>query len=249
MVPASSGQLAGHLGADVVDRPADRHEAGDPPGDDDRDHRAHRGPEGAGERLDDGPAGHRRRDRAAEPPADLRGIGMGVPDAVGRHDHDEVGAGVPLDLLRERLEHRGRVGRGEARHDDGGGGQGVGDAEDLVLRRVGVGRRRVGEGGEPGAEQHDQDHRGLEGEQLGGEAPGPRPRIPRATTRSGERDRSSSPTSPPARPDAAKVAFATSTAPKATLAASGPQRRSGGRWWSGSGRYRYSSSGRPLPPP
>ena len=74
------------------------------------------------------------------------------------------------------------------------------------------------------------------------------PRVQRADARGprGERGRSSSLTSPPARPDAAKVAFATSTAPQATLAACRPQRRSGGRWWSGSGRYRYSSSGRPL---
>ena len=49
----------------------------------------------------------------------------------------------------------------------------------------------------PAPEQHDEDHRRLEGEQLGGEAPGTGPGARRARAR--ERRRSSSPTSPPAR--------------------------------------------------
>jgi hypothetical protein len=54
---------------------------------------------------------------AHELPADPLRDGVGVPDAVGVHHDDEVGAGLPPDLLGVRPQRGGRVRGGKAVRD------------------------------------------------------------------------------------------------------------------------------------
>ena len=108
-------QLPAQLLAHPADRLAHRDQPADLPVHPHRHHRAHRRPERPGEGLGERVALLRGRDRAQEVPADLGRVGMGEPDAVGRHDDHEVGAGVPADLLGEGLQHGAGIGRGQPR--------------------------------------------------------------------------------------------------------------------------------------
>ncbi len=87
--------------------------------------------ERAGVRLREGLPGQRPVDVAQERLADLRGVAVRQPDAVGVHHSHEVHAGVLPDLLHVRLEHLGGVGPGDGVTDTRRVGHGPGGGGDL----------------------------------------------------------------------------------------------------------------------
>ena len=96
---------------------------------------------------------------------------MGEPDAVDRHDHDEVRAGVAAHLLGQRLQARGRVGARYRRAHVGHVGERVGDRQHLVGRGVVLALVDLQVRRDADARDHDGHHDRLQQEQLLREAP------------------------------------------------------------------------------
>jgi hypothetical protein len=164
--PGDAGDGAGEVPADRLDGDAGRHQRDDvTAGVQHRAGRPHRRAEGAGVGLGEGAPGQRRLDRAAEGPADLRGVGMGVSGAVGREDGDERRPRVGADLFDVGLEHRRRIGPGDRREHQRRVREALDDRGGLLLGRLPDGLARVEVGDDRRGQDDDGDHQRLQQQQ------------------------------------------------------------------------------------
>ena len=159
-------ELGRHQLVDVALAHPHRDEAHDLGAVEDGDDRATARPEGADVVLEDGPAGERLLGVAEELLADLRGVGVAVPDALRAHDDDEVGPGPQPDALGEGLQRPAGVPGADAVDDLGLGGHRLRHREDLGRRLLGhrlaglrVGRRESGH--DDGRDERDDERRRL----------------------------------------------------------------------------------------
>ena len=133
---------------------------------------AHRRTQGAGVDLGVGLPAQRRFDGADVLLADLVGVGVGEPGAVGGHDRDERDVGALADGFGDRLENLcgvpvfdGRRGRGRVGQRDGDGGDLLAGGVVAVAFDVEQGQRAAGQ-------DHQHDDRSLQREGLPGQRAG-----------------------------------------------------------------------------